>query len=327
MSVFSPTVLLLPLLASVAGIPGATNVSSVGRPTSRASAAVHEVTLTTEQQQDIVRYWTVERMLHAVPPPSRLLSADRARQRGPYAPLGEPGVQEATAPSASSGGALWPAQGAVRSTEGKVFFSLGGKDYVCSASTVTSANRDLVVTAGHCVKDGTGAWSQNWIFVPGYRDGGGPYGGFTARKMYVPDQWSGSATDDYDVAMVDLSPRNGRHVQDAAGAQAIAFGQRGGRQTWAFGYPALGQYDGEYLAYCSGRPRPDPHGSVNDQGLRCDMTQGSSGGAWLTRFNPSTGRGVVTSVSSFKYADDATTMYGPYFGKPIHALYNQAQHG
>jgi hypothetical protein len=32
-------------------------------------------------------------------------------------------------------------------------------------------------------------------------------------------------------------------------------------------------------------------------------------------------------VSSFKYADDATTMYGPYFGKPIHALYNQAQHG
>jgi hypothetical protein len=116
-------------------------------------------------------------------------------------------------------------------------------------------------------------------------------------------------------------------VVDAVGGQGIAFGQPRGRQVYAFGYPATGQYDGERLAYCSGRPHDDPHGLVSGQGLHCDMTQGSSGGAWLSRFDPGSGRGVITSVSSFKYADDGATMYGPSFGGTIRTLYNQAQRG
>jgi hypothetical protein len=56
------------------------------------------------------------------------------------------------------------------------------------------------------------------------------------------------------------------------------------------------------------------------------MTQGSSGGAWLSGFDPATGTGVITSVSSFKYADDGGTMYGPYFGATVRKLYEQAQH-
>ena len=39
-----------------------------------------------------------------------------------------------------------------------------------------------------------------------------------------------------------------------------------------------------------------------------------------------TGSGVTTSVSSFKYADDGSTMYGPYFGTSIRRLYDQAEH-
>jgi V8-like Glu-specific endopeptidase len=335
MTVFSPTMLLVPLIASVAGVPNATGVASLPVPQPNPAAVVHEVPLTLAQQRDIVRYWTLDRMAHAIPPAFSLLKRTGLgvnRQTAgtglvAHPPAAPAGREEAAASSASSSGALWPAQGAVRDTLGKVYFSLGGRDFVCSASTVTSANRDLVVTAGHCAKDGIGAWTENWIFVPGYRDGAGPYGGFTARKMYVPDRWSGSATDDYDVAMVALAPENGEHVVDAVGAQGIDFGGPRGRQVYAFGYPATGQYDGERLAYCSGRPHDDPHSLVAGQGLRCDMTQGSSGGAWLSRFDSASGRGVITSVSSFKYADDGATMYGPYFGGTIRALYDQAQHG
>jgi hypothetical protein len=309
----SPSAFLIPLLISMVGGP----ITPVAHPR---GAAVHEIELTAAQQERIVRYWTLDRMTHAAPP-VRAGSGNRAFMAGPV------GRRDLAAPSASSGGALWTGRGRIEATTGKVFFSLAGRDFVCSAGTVASANRDLVVTAGHCVKDGTGAWATNWIFVPGYRDGVSPYGGFTARRMYVPGKWSSAGSDDDDFAMVALATAAGQHVTDVAGSQSIGFGRRRGREAYAFGYPATGAYDGERLAYCSGRTHADPHRLSTGQGLRCDMTQGSSGGVWLSGFDPATGTGIVTSVSSFKYADDSDTMYGPYFGDTARALYQEAGRG
>ncbi|PZG22752.1 hypothetical protein C1I98_36530, partial [Spongiactinospora gelatinilytica] len=215
--------------------------------------------------------------------------------------------------------------GSVGRTTGRVFLTMAGSDFVCSASTVRSASRDLVVTAGHCLKDGTGEWADNWIFVPGYRDGGGPYGSFTARRMFVPRQWSQRADDSHDVGMVALNRRGGRHVADVTGVQEIAFNARRGGAAHVFGFPADPPYDGRRLVYCAGRPRPDPHGQTHDQGLPCDMTAGASGGPWLSGFDPRTGRGTLTSVSSFKYTDDETVMYGPYLGAAAKDLYARAQ--
>ncbi|WP_344929745.1 hypothetical protein, partial [Streptosporangium carneum] len=218
-------------------------------------------------------------------------------------------------------GARWNSGGWVARTTGRVFLTLDGVDFVCSASSVRSANRDLVVTAGHCVKDGAGAWADNWAFVPGYDRGRQPYGQFTARRMFVAGPWARDADDSYDVGMVAVNRRGGRHLAEVAGAQDIAFGGARGRQAHGFGFPADAPYDGESLVYCAGPVRADPHGQTGDQGLRCDMTAGSSGGPWLSGFDPATGRGTVTSVSSFKYSDDRGTMYGPYFGETARRLY------
>ncbi|KAB2341833.1 trypsin-like serine peptidase [Actinomadura rudentiformis] len=269
-----------------------------------ASAAVrvvtHEVPLDPDLERHVRRYWTPERM-----------TATAARS---------------VPPRTTTTGALWTSHGQVARTTGKVFFSSGGRDFLCSASTVRSANRDVVVTAGHCVKAGRGAWAENWIFVPGYRDGTGPYGGFTARRMFTPDPWSQGGDGDYDVAMVAVAPSGGRHVVDLTGGQRIAFGGPDGRRTLAFGYPSTGAYDGERLAYCGGRPAEDPRGETTGHGLRCDLTRGASGGPWLSGFDPATGTGVVTSVSSFKFADDRGTMYGPRFGEAVRRIYERAQH-
>ncbi len=258
------------------------------------------------QQQRVLRYWTVGR---------------RAAALGVRAP----GGKAHAVPELNSPGELWP--GSPPDTVGRVFFSMNGRDFLCSAATVRSANRDLVVTSGHCAKNGTGGWAENWIFVPGYRDGGGPYGGFTARRMFVPDQWSTGADDGYDVAMVALAPSGGRHVTDVVGANEIAFGQRRGTRVYAFGYPSYGRYDGRRLAYCGGLPSDDPYGETQAQGLRCDLTQGSSGGPWVADFDAATGTGTVTSISSFKYADAEDVMYGPYFGDAIRKLYERAEKG
>ncbi|WP_084959034.1 trypsin-like serine peptidase [Thermoactinospora rubra] len=229
-------------------------------------------------------------------------------------------------PLTTTSGSRWLTGGAVTRTTGRVFLTLDGVDFVCSAGTVRSANRDLVVTAGHCVKDGAGAWARNWTFVPGYRRGGErPYGSFTARRMFVAGPWARSGDDSHDLGMVALNRSGGRHVADVVGFQEIAFNRPRGGQIFGFGYPADPPYDGEHLVYCSGRVHDDPHDATRDQGLGCDMTAGSSGGPWLSSFDPGTGRGVVTSVSSFKYSNDSRTMYGPYFGEVAKALFSTAE--
>ncbi|WP_433326624.1 trypsin-like serine peptidase [Spirillospora sp. CA-294931] len=225
----------------------------------------------------------------------------------------------------ASGGALWTGGGVVARTTGKVFFTIGGRDSLCSAGTVRSANRDVVVTAAHCVKPPGQGWAENWIFVPGYRDGASPYGGFTARRIFAPDQWTRDGNGDFDVAFVALSPADGRHVVDAVGGLPITFGGPDGQPAHAFGYPSAAPYNGERLAYCDGRPARDPNAATAGRGLRCDMTRGSSGGPWLTGFDPSTGGGTVASVSSFKYANDGGTLYGPRFGDAVRRLYERAR--
>lgn len=293
------------LLAGVVGLsPAALAGASVQSPPD--TVVFRDLPAEQIQQQRVLRYWTADRRA----------SARNISTRGR---LGR------AVPEAANAGALWPA--APLGTVGRVFFSMNGQDYLCSAATVRSANRDLVVTSGHCAKNGSGDWAENWVFVPAYRDGGGPHGGFAARRMFVPDQWSTGADDGYDVAMVALAPSGGKHVADVTGANEIAFGRPRGQQVYTFGYPSYERYDGRRLAYCSGRPTDDPYGETRAQGLRCDLTQGSSGGPWMTSFDPATGTGTIVSVSSFKYADEERVMYGPYFGDAVRKLYARAEKG
>ncbi|MEU7695958.1 hypothetical protein OHB01_21055 [Microbispora hainanensis] len=233
--------------------------------------------------------------------------------------------QAAAMPPATTSGTRWAAGGSVTRTTGRVFLTLNGVDFSCSASAVRSANRDLVVTAGHCVKDGAGDWAENWTFVPGYDGGRQPYGSFPARRMFVAGPWSRSGNDDYDVGMVAVDDLGGQHLTDLVGGQPIAFDPPRGRRTYGFGFPADPPYDGERLLYCAGVPHGDPQRQTRDQGLRCDLTAGASGGPWLSGFDPASGRGTLTSVSSFKYSNDHRTMYGPYFGSAVRDLFRTAE--
>ncbi|MFI7451027.1 trypsin-like serine peptidase [Nonomuraea sp. NPDC049714] len=262
---------------------------------------------------------------------------EQAGQAGQPGQVGQPGRagqpdragqprHQSARPLTTTAGSRWPIGGAVTKTTGRVFLTMAGADFVCSASTVNSANRDLVVTAGHCVKDGKGEWAENWTFVPGYGiSGRKPYGQWTARRMFVAGPWSRSADDSYDVGMVALNPSGGRHVADVVGTQRIAFNSARGGHAYGFGYPADPPYDGEHLVYCAGRLRDDPYGDTRDQGLGCVMTAGSSGGPWMSAFDAATGKGTITSLSSFKYSNDQRTMYGPFLGDTAKKLFLTAE--
>jgi len=321
----------------------------------------HAAAVTAGQQAGVRRYWTPSRMEHARPlhpgpaqGTSRVTAAGRPRRAWLSAPLTAPLTVPLTVPprtpligsaavaprtpltprrarlAAAANGALWSRGGAVARTTGKVFFTLGSHDYVCSGSTVASAGSDVVVTAAHCVKDGTGAWTTNWTFVPGYTNGKDPYGSYTARQFYVASQWSTRGDNNYDVAFVALNPAvlGGTTVTagQEVGGQGIEFGAQPAREV-AFGYPADPPYSGGQLAYCSGKVSPDPYGGTTDTGLNCPMTAGSSGGPWLSSFNRAAGTGIISSVSSFKYSTDNAILYGPGLGSTAQALYRAAARG
>jgi hypothetical protein len=224
-------------------------------------------------------------------------------------------------------GMPWVRGGAVARTTGRVFFRLDGVDYACSGSVVGGPAPDVVVTAAHCVSDGAGGWAYDWTFVPGYSDGRAPYGRYLARAFYVAGPWANGADEADDVAFVTVWPaRVGgamRSVASEVGSQPIQFGHRGSPAA-VFGYPAEGDYNGASLDYCQGPVRPDPYGAA-DSGIRCSMTEGDSGGPWLSDFRPAAGRGVITGVTSFKYAGANRELYSANLGREAQALYDGAE--
>ena len=224
----------------------------------------------------------------------------------------------------NSPGLRWADGGAVVRTSGRLFFSTaGGANASCSGTAVTSGNESVVMTAGHCVKL-NGAAHRNVAFVPGFDQGRRPFGTWVASRLFTTQQWNAREDINFDVAAVVVAPLQGRTLTDVVGGQGVAFNQQRQQQVFAFGYPAAAPFDGSRLIYCSGRAFNDPV-ATQGQGVRCNMTGGSSGGGWFIDFDASTGTGTLNSVNSFTYDFAPGFMFGPFFGEEAMQVYQAAQ--
>lgn len=313
-------------LAAAAAVGGA--APSQAEPDEHASdVAVHAAATTPAAHQRVAGYWTPARMRGARP--AAELVADRdTSSAGDAVATGSPTVVPQAKPAPSDGfeGDYYTGGGDVVTTTGKVFFTLGGVDYVCSGSAVTSGNEDVVLTAGHCVNEGPGDYATNWAFVPEYDDGARPHGTFTARQLVTTTQWAEGGDFDYDVAFAVMNTSDGAHLTDAVGGQAIGFNQARGEYMYSFGYPAAQPYDGSDLAWCHGTVVQDTFGGSTDQGLDCNLTGGASGGPWFLGYDEASGQGTLNSVNSFKYRGGKlrSVMFGPYFGSVAQSAYQTA---
>ncbi|WP_129786982.1 trypsin-like serine peptidase [Promicromonospora panici] len=324
------------ILAGLAALAlgGTVAVASVAPATAQPSeavgnVAVHAAATTRAAHDKVVEYWTPQRMRNAVPADVLVAGKDKSSAGGSVT-AGQPTVvpQAKAKPTAAADftGGYYSGGGDVRDTTGKVFFTLSGTNYVCSGSAVSSGNKDVVLTAGHCLNEGPGAYATNFAFVPAYDDGARPYGTFTARQLTTTTQWQNSGDFDYDVAFAVMNTLNGAHLTDVVGGQAIGFNQARGQYMYSFGYPAANPYDGSDIAWCHGTVVQDTFGGSADQGLNCNMTGGSSGGPWFVNYNETTGLGTLNSVNSFKYRAGSLRnyMFGPYLGTVAQSLYSSA---
>jgi V8-like Glu-specific endopeptidase len=224
--------------------------------------------------------------------------------------------------------------GAVAASVGKIFFTLGRTDYVCSGALVRSKHATVVLTAAHCVRGAGGQWATDWTFVPGYADGAQPYGQYTAHRFFVSPRWRGPDTERYDVAFVQVTrvvtPGSRSRSRSAATPAGLPVRFAASQTTeatpspaYVLGYPALAPYTGQYPNYCAGPAA----GSATRQGsvrTRCLMTAGDSGGPFLTGFSPSSDTGTITAVTAYKLSGDSRTLYGIVLGPSALALYLRA---
>lgn len=310
------------LALSAAGAATATPAPAKA-PVFASDVASHTVTET-----GTADYWTPERMRNAVPGD---VLADKAMKRngkaaaakGP-AETGAPSKVEAAAPKLQSQALQTKTNASENPVPhiGKVFFTLGGTNYVCSGNSVSSANKSTVTTAGHCVNEGPGAFATKFTFVPAYLNGAAPYGMWTAKALYAPTQWSSSGDMTYDTGFAVMSTLNGQYLTDVVGGSGLQFNAARGLSYKSFGYPAASPFNGESLKSCSGTATNDPYNpQYNTQGISCNMTGGSSGGPWFIGTSAS---GYQNSINSYGYGTNSTKMYGPYWGTVIQQAYTTA---
>ncbi|MFE3585486.1 trypsin-like serine peptidase [Streptomyces vinaceus] len=299
-------------------------VNAADTPPAEPESAVveHPEARTLAEQQRIQGYWTPHRMQQAyhegeVPDPVGW-DADKLPD------------QDRTKPNS---GAIWGGAGQIAKSVGRLFMNvsiynlstkeLETRDLSCTATVVDSPSGSTVVTAAHCLmgrpyfKDGDPTkgqdttrpvWDTKAYFVPGYRDGAKPYGGFTVNTSFIPKSYFEKGDLGSDVAMLAMNPAaDGRTIAAVTGTQRIQFNapRSTGQFTYNFGYSAdsSGQQEpwktGQLLGYCAGPTTKNTDTPQwNHWGMRCDMVKGSSGGPHLVNFDVTTNTGTVVGVNS-----------------------------
>jgi len=199
-------------------------------------------------------------------------------------------------------------------TVGKIFFTRGGFDYVCSGSMIPSKYHNIVLTAGHCTNMAK-QWDSKLTFVPYYRNGKAPYGSYPLKKAWTTSQWwnhSGNLNYafQYDISMVATYSYQGHYPGSYTGWNAIAFSKGTKFKVAAYGYPAESPYSGEYQRYWRATTKKFHYGLY----MKSNLTGGASGGPWLVSYNNSKRRGVAYGVNSVGPANGRGWMATPYFG-------------
>lgn len=202
------------------------------------------------------------------------------------------------------------------SAVGKIFFSDGTDDYVCSGAVI---DRRLVVTAGHCVHGGPAeGFYQDFVFIPAYYRGDAPFGTWTATQAFVTADWAGDGDVPHpqDYAFLEMEDQGGMAIFQVTGKLRFGTDLLADNHLHLLGYP--GNLDGgeEMHQVTSGDYYAFGNGTV---AYGSDMGGGSSGGPWVQNFNRraegQTGgrnrqRAAVVGVTSFGYTNDEIRAQG-----------------
>ncbi|MDQ4094664.1 MAG: hypothetical protein M3174_00435 [Actinomycetota bacterium] len=303
-----PLMRLCPAILSLFLALPAPPTAAAGALSSGETARLHEVD---DPASKTRRFWTEERMLAAE-------NNDRAAGDASGSSTlsdGDGGIPYTREEISTDGDSAYI-------THGRIFFRSEGRSYTCSGTVITTDNRSVVWTAGHCVNHGGDRWANKWIFVPGYDDGEAPYGKWTAQTLAAPRGWINHGSSAYDIGAAILNPNaRGEYIADVVGSLGIAWNLPRRQEFTVYGYPAAGLFTGGSLWACrSAYGWSDPIPGPNPLAVGCNLPYGSSGGGWVVELSDGL---YLNSVTSYSHVGERHVVYGPYFGDAAASLYER----
>jgi V8-like Glu-specific endopeptidase len=205
---------------------------------------------------------------------------------------------------------------------GALFESGPTGPHFCTASVVASPGKDMLITAAHCINSGKGkgAYANDVVFIPGYRDGNAPYGVWTPARMLVAPGWIHDSDPDLDVGFVVLKPLDGKNIEDVLGAEQLGIDARYRYSVRVTGYPA----SADAPVTCRNLTTKK---SPTQLQFECEgFTGGTSGSPWVTRFDPLTRTGTIVGViGGYQQGGDTSAIsYSSYLGPAVYQLYEEA---
>ena len=211
-------------------------------------------------------------------------------------------------------------------TVGKLFFQakVNGqwRDSWCSASVIKPR---LILTAGHCVHNGTSAgWHRRWLFVPAEQNGNAPFQAWNWRYVITTPQWiggGGAVPNAADFAIIELEDRRFgsqvRRIGTVTGWLGYKLNVLNPNHTKKLGYP--GNLDAGKIMH---QVDSESHRAVapNNVEYGSNMRGGSSGGPYVQNFGrPAAGQGGepinpemnrVVGVTSYGYISTEPRVQG-----------------
>jgi hypothetical protein len=270
---------------------------------------------TAERPALVERYWTPRRIAAARPLAATVESRGGMRI--------EPQGPRRNHPIPFTSGPVVDPLLSGASVHGKLLVRIKRIDFECSATSVSSLNRSVLMTAAHCVYRRGRGFARKLAFLPAYGNHLRPLGTWIYDAVYIPREWFAREAADFDFAAVVAGPREGRLLNDAVGAVPLAANYPREQQTYsAVGYPA-NFADAQQMWRCDspyGGDDPKPGGpGAPAIAIGCDMGVGASGGGWILS------GGAIGSVSAFGYDQHPNVLYGPYFGQRALELFGKAE--
>lgn len=297
----------------VAAAPG-TALASPGSARTASPAPAPAITAVSKAMGDLqtastLKYWTKERMAKARP---------LAPQVGVAGPASGP-----SAAAVVNAQIRKNPETKLNRTTGRLYFSQGGADYYCSATTTTAGNRRSVWTAGHCVHGGPGGgWSGYGLFVPAYHDGKAPFGKWVVDYWITNTGWTKRNTPQsfaYDIGAFTVKNQGSRKLQNVVGGKPVKLRPSRRLGVLDLGYPlqfmpSKKATNSRKMYFCQGTTYPvniAGDGHPVGLGLQCTMGGGASGGGWLHRYGDTY---YIVGLNS-AHSTSSKLMFSPYHGE------------
>ena len=231
----------------------------------------------------IIDYWTPERKAAAIPDDGWQTDT-RLGTRGDKVSATDPQLADTSKMPFSAGA--------------KLFFTRNNKQYVASAEIV--CQRNIVLTAAHCVQDKeSGALCENFLFERCY-DEGESVETLTFKTLALKKYWHEQKEWKWDYAFAIVDGMSTLTAPLTYSTESIE-----GKDLVAFGYPT-NYYKGHQMVRIDGSAHMTGFSTWEIDGDK--MRGGASGGAWLLK-----GSNTVVGINSYGPVDEKLA----YMGSPI----------